>query len=754
MAEITKIRSSRQLIIDQNLDANAKRIINVAQPVNDQDVATKLYADSIAAGLSVHASVMHATTPTDGNINLTTGGLLTLDGVQVSDGDRILVKNQSDGTQNGIYIASTGTWLRASDYDDLPSGIDEVRAGDFFFVEEGNTLADTGWILTTNEPLVLGQTELEYTQFSSAGVIQAGLGLFKDSNTIRIGEATGGNARTSGVAKDGITASTYDIAVATDGSTININGSEQIYVPNGGIGTTQLANDSVDKTKIAADVAGFGLVQDTDGSLKVNAGVGLTTDISGVDTIDVNVDGTTIGINGLDQLTSLETFQKIYNYEEANAVPHTIQLAGDQGADGFRITKSSDNTDILFIEDNSAGLYVGQSSFSVDALDAAIYAEGKGIFETDSDTDTLTLRGMTGVNKTITLGGATTPLAIYSPDTDGMSFKTDLYGLNIGTDGSVDLDAINSSLNMDDGYIELGAGAASVRIENGDMELRSNLLLVRADTALQFQDQFTDNAIPLSETGVTALTTTSQSIIGAINEVNNNVINSSANAGAGLTEASGSVFNVNVDNSTIEINGSDNLQVKDDGITAAKLNADVAGAGLSLASGSNALQVNTDGSTLEINGDSIRVKASGITSNEIATGAVGSDEIATGAVGSDELATTSVTAAKINSDVAGLGLVKNGGTGALDVNVGAGLTIATDVVRVNYIRERLEIQSGGDIYFSLTSSPITGTEQIFLNGMLQEPGDDYTISDKDIVFVGGEGAIKLTDKIVACYFVA
>ena len=142
-------------------------------------------------------------------------------------------------------------------------------------------------------------------------------------------------------------------------------------------------------------------------------------------------------------------------------------------------------------------------------------------------------------------------------------------------------------------------------------------------------------------------------------------------AGAGLGEASG-VLSVNVDDTGIEI-ATDTLQLKDSGVatakiaddavTAAKINADVAGDGLVPNGTTGALDVNTDGTTIETNADQLRVVAGGI--------------------GTSQLADDSVTAAKLNADTAGLGLVANGGTGALDVNVDdVGIEISTDTLQL------------------------------------------------------------------------
>lgn len=149
-------------------------------PAADADVATKSYVDATKAGLDVKDSVRVATTAEITLNNSTTD----VDGVTLADGDRVLVKNQSAASENGIYVASTsGSWTRATDAD---SSV-EVTGGMFTFVEEGTTNADSGWVLTTNGSITVGTTELVFAQFSGAGQITAGAGLTKTGNTLDVG---------------------------------------------------------------------------------------------------------------------------------------------------------------------------------------------------------------------------------------------------------------------------------------------------------------------------------------------------------------------------------------------------------------------------------------------------------------------------------------------------------------------------------------------------------------------------------------
>jgi hypothetical protein len=159
-------------------------------PTADYHAATKIYVDALAQGLSIKQSVRVATTT-----NITLNNTTTIvDGVTLANGDRILVKDQSTGSQNGVYIVSTsGSWTRATDFD---ADADVVN-GFFTFVKEGTTNADSGWVLTTNDTIVVGTTSLSFTQFSGAGQITAGTGLTKTGNTLSIAN-TGVTAQSYG----------------------------------------------------------------------------------------------------------------------------------------------------------------------------------------------------------------------------------------------------------------------------------------------------------------------------------------------------------------------------------------------------------------------------------------------------------------------------------------------------------------------------------------------------------------------------
>lgn len=199
-------RLDQMAIPQANLNMNNYRITGLAAPVNSGDAATKSYVDATVQGLDVKNSVRVCAST---NINLSSPGT-TIDGITLAVGDRVLVKGQTNKAQNGIYVfnGSNVAMTRAADADSN----DDVTSGLFTFVEEG-TCANHGYVLITDNPIELGTTELEFAQFSGAGMLEAGDGLYKVGNTIHVGVASTSRIVVSenniDLATTGITAGTY-----------------------------------------------------------------------------------------------------------------------------------------------------------------------------------------------------------------------------------------------------------------------------------------------------------------------------------------------------------------------------------------------------------------------------------------------------------------------------------------------------------------------------------------------------------------
>lgn len=163
------------------------KITGLADPTAAQDAATKAYVDSVSIGLDVKASVRVATTAA-GTLSSSFANGQTVDGVTLATGNRILIKNQAAGAENGIYtVNASGAPTRATDADTAG----EISGGMFTFVEEGTANADTGWVCTNNGVVTIGTTALTFSQFSGAGSWTAGSGLTQSGTTMNVGAGTG-----------------------------------------------------------------------------------------------------------------------------------------------------------------------------------------------------------------------------------------------------------------------------------------------------------------------------------------------------------------------------------------------------------------------------------------------------------------------------------------------------------------------------------------------------------------------------------
>ena len=292
---LAKIQDGVQLV---KADGTVPFVAPIAgvTPTLDNHLATKAYVDGVATGLDVKNSVRVISTS-----NITLSGTQTVDSVALVAGNRVLVAGQTDTTQNGIYVVAAGAWTRAADADNTPG--DEVSTGMFTFVEQGTAFAGSGWVMTTENPVVLGTTGLDFAQFSTAGLIAAGAGLTKTGTTIDVVSANGG-----------ITVSANDIALTLNGTSLEVT-STGVKLRDIGAGNV-MVGDSTGK--------GRGVTISGD----------LTIDANGVATISAGAVGAASIANGslaLAKLVSGTAGQIIV--VNASGVPTYVQASGDATID-------------------------------------------------------------------------------------------------------------------------------------------------------------------------------------------------------------------------------------------------------------------------------------------------------------------------------------------------------------------------------------------------------------------------------------
>jgi hypothetical protein len=243
--------------VSGNISVSSAIITNVAEPIVGSDAATKLYVDTLAAqGISYHEPVKYEVPNTTGNLvatynNGTAGVSATLtnagslvpfvpDGVTASISDRVLVYNQTNAYENGVYVVSTvgngsTAWVltRAADADTYGvKSPTELGGGDAFFVTSGNTGAGETYICNNASVIIFGSTAITFAQISSAQVYQAGNGISLTNTTISLATpvtvANGGTglstAPTNGQLLIG-NGSNYTLSTLTAGSGVSITNS-------------------------------------------------------------------------------------------------------------------------------------------------------------------------------------------------------------------------------------------------------------------------------------------------------------------------------------------------------------------------------------------------------------------------------------------------------------------------------------------------------------------------------------------------
>ena len=255
---VSSTNTNGNIVLDPNgtgtVDVSSAKITSVATPSADTDAATKGYVDGVVNGLDVKKSVDFASTANvagtynngAGTITASSNGALSMDGGSPSNGQRVLLKDQSSNVQNGVYVVTNSggagsqyVLTRAADAD----AASEITGGAFFFVEQGSANADNGYVTTHNGTPTLGTDAITFEQFSGAGQISAGSALTKSGNTLNVAVDDSSieiNSDALRVKASGITnamlAGSIDLTAKVTGA---------LPVGNGGTGLSSIAKGSV-----------------------------------------------------------------------------------------------------------------------------------------------------------------------------------------------------------------------------------------------------------------------------------------------------------------------------------------------------------------------------------------------------------------------------------------------------------------------------------------------------------------------------
>jgi hypothetical protein len=389
-------------------------------PSGNTDIANKFYVDTVAQGLGPKAACSVGTTA-----NITLSGLQTIDGYSVTAGQRVLVKNQTNSAENGIYVASASAWTRATDMD-----VWSEVAGAYTVLLNGTSNADTGWVCTASASGTIGVTAMPWVQFSGNATYFAGTGLTLASNTFSI-------------TNTGVTAASVGSASKTLTATVNAQGQ-----------LTALAD-----TNIAISAS-----QTTSGTFSSSLLSGSYTGITGVGTLTAgtwNASTITVPYGGTGA-TSLTGYVKGSGTTALTAVT-TIPNTDITGLG----TMSTQNANSVAI---TGGSISGLSSFILTGQTGYVYANGSSAVTSSTTIPTSALSG----NFVSTFSAGTTG---FTPSSNTAGVITLAGTLNVANGGtgvttssganSVVLRDANANISVNclfEGYATVAASGTTITL--------------------------------------------------------------------------------------------------------------------------------------------------------------------------------------------------------------------------------------------------------------------------------------------------
>ena len=456
------------------------KVTNIGTPTSNSDAATKAYVDSVAQGLSVKTAVRAATTA-----NITLSGTQTIDGVALIAGDRILVKNQTTNTQNGVYDVASGAWSRSSDSD---AGTELVNA--FYFVQSGTTLQATGWVQSTPGPITPGTTGLVFSQFSGAADYTAGAGLTKTGLTFDVGTASSSrivvNADNIDLATTGVSAGTFTkvtldtygrATAATSATTSDIaEGSNLYYLDaraqaaiTGGASTIVTSNLTASRALLSDGSGKVGVSAVTSTELGYLTGVSsaIQTQLNTKQPLDatltalagsVTAPDTMIYFSGLDTaaVTSLTSYgRSIIASADASAARTTLGLAIGTDVQAY----DADLGAIATLSGTTG--FLKKTAANTWSLDTNTYLTGNQTITLSGD---VTGSGATGIAVTLANSGVTS--GTYGSATQVPVFTVDAKGRVTGVTNTA-INLISALSGLSDVTITTPADGQLLRYTGG-----------------------------------------------------------------------------------------------------------------------------------------------------------------------------------------------------------------------------------------------------------------------------------------------
>lgn len=452
------------------------KIEAVGTPTASTDAATKQYVDDVAQGLAVHAPCIVASTDTLATMSggtvtydngtagvgatLTISGatLTAIDGVTLTTNDRILIKDESTGANNGIYVYTSSTVLTRSDDFNTPT---EMAGGDFTFVQQGTVYNDTGWVMT--DPVTtVGTSTVNFVQFSGAGSFTAGAGLTLTGTEFSVNvdnlttDIQGGNV----VVKTSAQLTTPDIGAATGTSltaTGNVAGGNLTTtgvvsatgnvvggnLTTGGAVTATGAVTGGSLTDGTATLSSGALSGATTGAFSGNVSAGNLTSTGAVYTDNINEESTNAGITfGHEILGGQATFTANVaggNLTTGGVVSATGNVTGGNltTAGVVEATGNIDSTSGIFNGDgfglsnipaanitglSLSGIANGTSNVDIASVDGNITMGVNGTADVIVVSDGgLDVKGTADITSTVTAPAFTANTGLFTGDGGGLS---------------------------------------------------------------------------------------------------------------------------------------------------------------------------------------------------------------------------------------------------------------------------------------------------------------------------------------------